>query len=390
MESRFFIRSTEVEKILEDSMLDLKDSVAGFLIHKKDELLKEWSQHIIVSQQDPLQEKIPLNGLSMFKLFIKMLKDPKEEHLNEIKQLAHQIAAERVEANVNIGDFIYNVCIGRTLVFNKIIKLDVHQPLIQNHIKILNDCFDHFLHHSASHYTELRNSVIISQNQVINQTHQDRLTLLGQMTSSFVHEVRNPLTSIKGFVQLLKSEYPNLKYLDIIGNEVDQLNFRISQFLMLSKKESVEKEKKVFLFKRLFDEVIDFLYPSIVDSNVHIRHDVAPDVKLFGFSDEIRQVLLNIILNALDALSGIKQPRLTVNAFQNDDKQFIIQLSNNGAQIPQSKINVIFEPFYTSKKVGTGLGLFVCKEIISKHFGTLTCSSSESVTTFTITLPVHK
>ncbi|WP_163101741.1 histidine kinase N-terminal domain-containing protein [Peribacillus alkalitolerans] len=371
-------------------MLGIKDSVADFLIHNKKELLEEWSQHIIVSQQDPLQEKIPLNGLSMFKLFINMMRDPKEEHMNDIKQLAFTIAAERVEANVNIGDFIYNVCIGRTLVFNKIVALNVYNPEIQKHIKILNDCFDHFLHHSASHYTELQNSVIINQNQVINQTHQDRLTLLGQMTSSFVHEVRNPLTSIKGFVQLLKSEYPDLKYLDIIGNEVDQLNFRISQFLMLSKKESVEKEKKVFLFKNLFDEVIDFLYPSIVDSNVLIRHNVDPDVRLFGFSDEIRQVLLNIILNALDALSGVNQPVLTINALQNDNQQFIIQLSNNGAEIPKAQINVIFEPFYTSKKVGTGLGLFVCKEIISKHFGTLSCTSSESVTTFTITLPVHQ
>ncbi|WP_108671956.1 histidine kinase N-terminal domain-containing protein [Peribacillus acanthi] len=371
-------------------MLEIKDSVADFLVYKKQELLEEWNQKIIVSQQDPLQEIIPLNGHSMFELFIKMLRDPHEEYMNEIKLLAFKIAAERVEANVNIGDFIYNVCIGRTLVFNKIVALDVYKPHIQNHIKILNDCFDHFLHHSASHYTELRNSVIIKQNQVINQTHQDRLTLLGQMTSSFVHEVRNPLTSIKGFVQLLRSEYPDLKYLDIIGNEVDQLNFRISQFLMLSKKESVEKEKKVFLFKNLFDEVIDFLYPSIVDSNVHIRQDVDPNVQLLGLSDEIRQVLLNIILNALDALSGVKQPLLTINAFQNDNQQFIINLSNNGAEIPKSQINVIFEPFYTSKKVGTGLGLFVCKEIISKHSGTLTCTSSEAMTTFTITLPVHQ
>src|SRR5690606_37479598 len=101
---------------------------------------------------------------------------------------------------------------------------------------------DQYLYYSVTCYSDVKNQIIDEKTKFIDTSHKDRLTLLGQMTSSFIHEFRNPLTSIQGFIQLLKSENPQMKYLDIISIELQQLNFRISQFLLLSKKELIGKE----------------------------------------------------------------------------------------------------------------------------------------------------
>ena len=97
----------------------------------------------------------------------------------------------------------------------------------------------------------MKYKIIGDQERLVSETHKDRLTILGRMTSSFVHECRNPLTSVMGFMQLLKAENPNMKYMDIIQRELEQLEYRISQFLLLSKKEVVGKKKKKFSMNKL-------------------------------------------------------------------------------------------------------------------------------------------
>src|SRR5690606_27861785 len=116
-------------------------------------------------------------------------------------------------------------------------------------------------------YTELKNKELQEKNVFLNEAHKDRLSLLGQMSSSFVHEFRNPLTSVIGFIKLLKADHPHLKYLDIISHELDQLKFRITQFLHTSKVELPEKRKQQVALISLFDDILDFVYPSIVDGD---------------------------------------------------------------------------------------------------------------------------
>jgi signal transduction histidine kinase len=251
-------------------------------------------------------------------------------------------------------------------------------------------CFDKFLYYAVSHYTDAKNKIIDEKTEFINSTHKDRLTLLGQMTSSFIHEFRNPLTSIQGFVQLLKAENPPLNYLDIISNELEQLNFRISQFLLLSKKELIGKEKTIFNLNSLVEEVLIFLYPSILDAKVRIIKEVDESTSLCGYEDEIRQVLINIIFNAIDVLNPYREdPIIEIISFKTSDSYVRLDISNNGPEIPEHLLSSIFEPFVTTKKLGTGLGLFVCREIIEKHKGFLTCESHCDKTIFSMTLPLH-
>jgi signal transduction histidine kinase len=368
-----------------------KTDLLEFIEKNRDDFLLEWGKSIIITDQDPFKEKVYRNMEEFLQLIKEGFTATNNELMTMINQLAVNISEERVLAEMNIGDFVYNINLGRSIFYSYLSKFGIGWNDLQEPINRVNTIFDKFLYYSISHYGEVQNKIIDEKTRLLDSAHQDRLTLLGQMTSSFIHEFRNPLTSILGFVQLLKADYPGMKYLDIISSELDQLNFRISQFLLLSKKELIGKEKVVFSLNQLIEDVINFLYPSIVDGKVKVIKDLGNDVSLYGYADEIRQVFINIIFNAIDVLNhqASKNPIVDITSFQTDPSTIHIDISNNGPMIPEELRKTIFEPFFTTKKLGTGLGLFVCKEIIDKHKGSLSCDSNPQKTTFTFQLPVR-
>ncbi|AIE59220.1 histidine kinase N-terminal domain-containing protein [Bacillus methanolicus] len=367
-----------------------KRRLTDFLESQKKVILDEWEKMIMESDKDPFKDHIKQNGEAIFDIVKSILTRPEEKIETYIKKLAYVVGDERVKADINIGEFVYNINLGRSIINKYLNKMDMDWTELQKSIDNINYCFDKFLYYTVSYYTEAKNKIIEEKSKFIDSTHKDRLTLLGQMTSSFIHEFRNPLTSIQGFIQLLKADYPSMNYLDIISNELEQLNFRISQFLLLSKKELIGKDKSIFSLKSLIDEVLTFLYPSILDCKVRIINEIVNDIKLYGYSDEIRQVLINIIFNAIDVLSQYRSdPLIEIKGYYtNEKKEYIkLEIANNGPMISKEMLQTIFEPFVTTKKLGTGLGLFVCKEIIEKHKGVLSCKSNEEKTVFTIILP---
>jgi signal transduction histidine kinase len=368
-----------------------KRRLLNLLINQKNSIFSEWESKLLASGNDRFKEKVKRNRELIFQYVLNLLSKSGEELHSYTRNLATKAGEERVLANSNIADFVYNVNAGRAVLFQYIMEMPLEKSELSLMINKINELFDQFTYHAVAYYTEKKEQIIEERNHFINSTHQDRLTLLGQMTSSFVHEFRNPLTSIQGFVQLLKAEYKDMKYLDIISNELEQLNFRISQFLLLSKKEVIGKEKTVFYLNDLVEEVLSFLYPSILDSKVKVLNnlDLAGEIKLYGYADEIRQVFINIIFNALDVLSQYRSdPIIQIKCSKIDNHSVKIVVSNNGPMIPESQLKTIFEPFVTSKKLGTGLGLFVCREIVEKHKGVLSCQSIPEQTNFIITLPL--
>lgn len=362
-----------------------------FLELEKDRLITEWNSKIIIDEDDPHKDNTSGNAKEMFNIVLEIFSKTDEELKPFIENLAIQIGDERVKSSSNIGNFVYNVNLGRSLIYGNLNKLGFEGELLQDSINRINFCFDHFLYFAVSYYSEHKNKIIEEKTEFINSTHKDRLTLLGQMTSSFIHEFRNPLTSIQGFIQLLKADHPEMKYLDIIKSELDQLNFRISQFLLLSKKELIGKEKTQFSLNQMIDEVLNFLYPSILDTKVKVIKETPDEMEIIGYSDEIRQVLINIIFNAIDVLSQYRDdPQIEIRAYTVNEKNIKLVIANNGPAIPDNMLKSIFEPFVTTKKLGTGLGLFVSREIIEKHKGFLACSSIPDRTEFVILLPLAK
>ncbi|MDR4886129.1 histidine kinase N-terminal domain-containing protein [Fredinandcohnia sp. QZ13] len=350
--------------------------------------LKSWKDKTVMSENDFHKDKLILNGLTMFEMIKNSLINPIDEE--KLKSFAYKLAEERVESNINIGEFVYNVNLGRTEILKYIYRSNIGHDQLDPVFEEVNRIFDLFSYHAVSKYTEMKEKMLQEKIQYIDQSHQERLTILGQMASTFVHEFRNPLTAVIGFVKLIGNENPDIKYLDIISHELNQLNYKISQFLHVSKKELIDSNENQVSLLDLFTEITEFIYASILDSEVKVHTDIESDIIITVNKDEIRQVLLNVLMNSIDAL---KQRDYDRNIWINGhhiNNQIVLSIMNNGPAIPKESLATIFEPFYTTKEFGTGIGLFVCKKIIEKHGGTIGCTSNSIMTEFKIVLPVYE
>ncbi|MCP3741652.1 histidine kinase N-terminal domain-containing protein [Rossellomorea sp. BNER] len=371
-------------------MAQLKHDVIHYFVQNQEKLISNWHHELNLTPHNAYAPKqLYKNSEIIYEQFLKGFTLPHEQIDSYVKETACTIAEQRFQSDTNIGEFVYNLNLGRTEILKQFHQINNNLNEVQDSIDKINYFFDKFSFYTVSHYTNLKNELIEKKDQYIDSNHEDRLSLLGQMTSSFVHEFRNPLTSINGFVQLLRSEYPSISYLDIIASELEQLNFRISQFLLLSKKGSMEKEKSFFKLNELVEQVLTFLYPRILEVNVNVETSLQEDVTIEGWKDEFRQVIINIIFNAIDVLDSIESKRKIWVNTEILNSFVILRISNNGPKIPEDIQSTIFEPFVTSKTSGTGLGLFVCKEIVDRHGGDLSCSSNDYQTSFIIHIPIH-
>ncbi len=358
-----------------------------FLENHSDEFLHNWRKSIVISDNDLYKEEVLNNGVKMFQLVKRAIETPLSEE--EITYLAYKTALERVNANVNISEFVYNVNVGKSIIIkwvsNSGIELRDLQPIIEE----INALFDRFSYLAVRKYTEIKEQQLQEKELYIDQTHKERLTILGQMSSSFVHEFRNPLTSIIGFTKLLQNGYPELPYLDIMQHELEQLNYRISQFLHVSRKDLIESTREEIILTNHLEDTIEFLYPSLLDGDVSIDFQCDAAIKVLGNRDELRQVFLNLIMNSIDALQEVEGERQITVSCEEEEGKTKLEISNNGPRIKEETIEAIFEPFYTTKDLGTGIGLYICKKLIEKHDGEIRCQSNDEWTTFTIGIPVQ-
>jgi signal transduction histidine kinase len=367
-------------------MTETSDRLIKFLEEHSTEFLHNWRNNIVISEDDMYKEEVIQNGLRMFHLVKRAIINPLSEA--EIVALANKTAHERVNANVNISDFVYNVNVGKSEIIKWVSRSGIDWEELQSYLEQINSLFDRFSYLAVRKYTDIRDEQLQEKELYIDQTHKERLTILGQMSSSFVHEFRNPLTSIIGFTKLLQNDHPDLPYLDIMQHELDQLNYRISQFLHVSRKEIIESKKEEVVVSNLFNELIEFLYPSLLAGEVLTELVIDSDMKISGNKDELRQVFLNLIMNSIDALQQVESERKIRIHSSITNGEMKLSISNNGPEIKQETINAIFEPFYTTKELGTGIGLFICKKLIEKHDGEITCVSNHEKTTFTIQIPL--
>lgn len=220
----------------------------------------------------------------------------------------------------------------------------------------------------------------------------DKLALLGKIAASIAHEVRNPLTSIRGFIQLLR---PHLKqlgkedYAKIILDEIDRANGIIYEFLNSSKPSTPDKQEVHIsaLLKEirlLFESEALLRGCDIEVSPVDAQLTVCIDVK------QVKQALLNLVKNSLDAVDRAASNRkglIRISADRQGGK-VRIHLQDNGTGMDHHTLSRLFDPFFTTKEEGTGLGLAVCYRIIKNHGGAIGVDSVVGEgTSFHITLP---
>lgn len=127
----------------------------------------------------------------------------------------------------------------------------------------------------------------------------------------------------------------------------------------------------------------------VVASDVSIQTEIDEAIWMTGYRDEFRQVLINIPMNSLEALSETQVKVICIRGYAEKDMA-IITISNNGPVISKDVISSIFEPFVSTKKLGTGIGLYICRKIITDHHGTIDCQSDADRTTFQMRIPLAR
>ena len=222
--------------------------------------------------------------------------------------------------------------------------------------------------------------------------HHQRLEMIGTMTSSIAHEFNNMLTPIMGYSIMLMEKLPpeSEELIDELGEIYDaseRAKTLISRLSALSRKSNAEKN--YFSPDELIEKVFDIAKPS-VPPMVEIKKDYhCPEECIFANRTEVGQLLLNIIINAFQAMEKYGGGNLLVSTVREDNK-VLIKLNNTGPAIDSEIIPKLFDPFFTTKEVGkgTGLGLAIAKQIAENYGGSISVESSDvSGTTFTVSFP---
>ncbi|MFY0781693.1 ATP-binding protein [Peribacillus simplex] len=196
----------------------------------------------------------------------------------------------------------------------------------------------------------------------------EKLKYVGQLAAGVAHEIRNPLTTIKGFFQLLKSQDHDKtlieKYSDVMLHEVDRVNVFVTQLLDLAKPHRLEWEKMDL--KDFLDEMIDTYTSSNPSSHVRIMNGVTQSVIVFSDKNRLRQVLLNVLNNSCDAIEARGQIELDLTAVSQYVK---LMIRDDGKGISPENLKNIGMPFYTTKQDGNGLGVATCIQIMEELKG---------------------
>ncbi|WP_264739314.1 ATP-binding protein [Cytobacillus firmus] len=217
----------------------------------------------------------------------------------------------------------------------------------------------------------------------------DKYNAISQLAASVAHEIRNPMTTVRGFLQLLKND-KNLtedqkKFIKISLEELDRTNHIISDFLSLARPESPVSSK--VSLSGVLVEVAEFMRPFGLMTKVEIRTTIYEDLFINGNQNEIKQLFINLIKNSVEAMpnGGL----LEVSAFKNDTSADI-HIKDEGVGISKDILQMLGQPYYSTKTKGTGLGLMISFDIINRLKGKYVIESTENKgTTFTIKLPLY-
>jgi two-component system sensor histidine kinase HydH len=223
----------------------------------------------------------------------------------------------------------------------------------------------------------------------------DRLVALGKMAAGVAHEVRNPLSSIKGFATLLGSRFKDgsqeHEAADLLVQEAERLNRSISELLNYARPTPLRKQPANL--GEIVEQSLKLISSDAQALEVKTSLDVEPGLPAISVDkDKINQVLLNLYLNGLQAMeNSTAEKELQVSVHRDlHDNMLVIEVRDTGSGIPQEDLDKVLDPYFTTKPDGTGLGLALAYKIIDEHRGSIGFASCEGKgTTVTVSLPVH-
>lgn len=245
--------------------------------------------------------------------------------------------------------------------------------------------------------TNRREAELQAQSLLQELTHVSRVAALGELTASLAHELGQPLTAILSNAQasrrLLKSSPPTKSKLENILSDIVEDSERAGKIIDRLRKMLKKGELRFGLLRinELIREVVELLDDEAISKRVKVALDLNPDVSsVSGDRIQLQQVILNLMVNSFEAMQNTNIPnrRLTITSRVSDKGRVVILTRDSGPGIPPDQLNHIFEPFYTTKPDGLGMGLAICRSIIQTHRGEISCENNlERGVTFRITLP---
>lgn len=233
----------------------------------------------------------------------------------------------------------------------------------------------------ARDITELNKSRELLQNT-------EKLSIAGQLAAGIAHEIRNPLTSLKGFLQLMELGGEQKKeYYKIMKDELNRIELILSELLIIVKPEVVSFKQKDI--RTIVEQVVTLLDTQAIMNNIQIATIFDVEKLIIDcYENQIKQVFINFIKNGIEAMP--KGGELVIEVKKEGDT-VKIRIQDQGCGIPEDQLAKIGQPFYTTKENGTGLGLMVTYNIIENHHGSVSVTSKiNEGATFTIILPISQ
>jgi len=213
-------------------------------------------------------------------------------------------------------------------------------------------------------------------------TRYDRINKVTELAASVAHEVKNPLTTVRGFLQLFKNkpkleEYDN--YFNLMLEELDRVNSIIDEYLSLARNKVCTVESNSI--NNIINMILPLLQSFAIKEDKNIKLELGQTPSLLLNSEGIRQIIINLVMNGLEAMSP--GGNIILRTYT-ENNEVIFEVQDQGCGIEQNVLDKLGTPFFTTKANGNGLGLAVCYKIASQNNADITCKTSSSGTTFIV------
>ncbi|MRH43562.1 PAS domain S-box protein [Aquibacillus halophilus] len=213
----------------------------------------------------------------------------------------------------------------------------------------------------------------------------EKLSLIGEMAAGIVHEIRNPLTSIKGFLHLMQSGTIKINdYIAIIKSEIENIESIANELLLFSKPSQQDLKEEDII--KIVKDVVFLLNNEASKKDVTISLSTdEEDATVNANKTQLKQVFINIVKNAIEATPNYGDIKIII---KQEQQEVSVLVSDTGCGIPEDKLQKLGQSFFTTKDKGTGLGLMITHKIVKSHNGVISVSSEvDKGTTFCVTLP---
>jgi signal transduction histidine kinase/putative methionine-R-sulfoxide reductase with GAF domain len=342
--------------------LDPKDSVVARSIFEKQPFI------IPDASKDPrvnpsLREKLNLHSLVVIPLLAK-------------EKALGAIAADFVDPNKTIT----KEALESVMVFAQQAGLAIHNAFMYQELKTFSQQMEEKIQKTTADLRKTETQLIRSE----------KLAALGQLAAGIAHEIRNPLTSINILIHSLTENFPSgdsyREDLKVIEEEISRINEIVDQFLRFAKPAPPLLEKTDMF--SIFEETLQLLRPQIEKQLIVVGKEIQALPIILMDREQMKQAILNLLLNAIQAMPGGGQ--LTLRGQNSKDGQWIyISIQDSGVGIPSENVDKLFDPFFSTKDGGIGLGLSIAHRIIDQHHGKIEVESAPGKgTLFTVWLPI--